>query len=77
MGPLDAEAVEHVDDAAGAVGEIEHRGELLALAVARGIDQDDAVTVGEVLGLRRPHIAGHQQARPEHHRLAATASLHP
>ena len=30
----------------------------------------------ERLGLPGPHVAGHQQAGPEHHRLAATASLH-
>ena len=75
--PVDPEPVEDVDDAAGAVGEVEHGGELLALAVTRRVDEDDAATIGEVVGLRRPHIAGHQQARPEHHRLAATASLYP
>ena len=46
------------------------------LAVPRRVDQDDAATVAEVVGLRRPHVAGHQQARPEHHRLAATADLY-
>ena len=56
---------------------VEWRGELLAPAVTRRVDEDDAATAREVLGLRRPHVAGHQQAGPEHHRVAATARLHP
>jgi hypothetical protein len=36
-------------------------------AVTGRIDQDDAVGIAEVVGLRGPHIAGHQQAGPEQH----------
>ena len=40
---LQAQAVEHVDDDAGAVGESEGRRELLAAAVTRRVDEDDLV----------------------------------
>ena len=53
------------------------RRELLAFAEARRVDEDHLVLGAEVIGLRRPHVAGHQQAGPEHHRLAATADLNP
>jgi hypothetical protein len=77
VGPILAERVEDVDDAAGAVGEIERRRELLALPVTRRVDHDDAVTIAEVVSLGGPHVAGHQQAGPEHQRVAATADLYP
>ena len=77
MGPLQAEAIEDVDDAAGAVIESKWRRELLALTEPRRVDEDHLVIGPEVIGLRGPHVARHQQARPEHHRLAAAADLHP
>ena len=72
-----AEAVEDIDDAARAFVESEWGRELLAAAVSRRVDEDHLPLRAEVLGLRRPHVAGHQQAWPEHHRLAATAGLYP
>ena len=77
MRALQRETVEDVDDAACAVVESKWRRELLAFTKARRVDEDHLVLGAEVIGLRRPHVARHQQARPEHHRLAAAADLNP
>ena len=61
----------------GAVAESKRRGEFLAVTEAWRVDEDDLVLGREVIGLRSPHPARHMQARPEHHRLAAAADLHP
>jgi hypothetical protein len=41
------------------------------------VDQHHPVARGEVLGLRRPHVAGHQQAGPEQDRVSVACGLHP
>jgi len=41
------------------------------------IDEDDFSPGAEVFGLCGPHVAGHEQARPEHHGLAGAASADP
>ena len=74
---FDAEAVEQVDDGARTLLERERRRELLAFAVSGRVDEDHPVRGAEVLGLRRPHVAGHQQAGPEHDRVSAAAVRTP
>jgi hypothetical protein len=73
---VDAEAVEHVDGAACALVEGERACECLTLAVARRVDQDHPMPCGEVLGLRRPHVARHHQAGPEQDRVSVTSSAY-
>ena len=43
----------------------------------RGVDQDHLMVAAEVVRLSGPHVAGHQQAGPEHHGFAATADAYP
>jgi hypothetical protein len=65
--------IEHVDDAAHTLVECERARERLAVAVSGRVDQHHPVPAGEVLGLGRPHAAGHQQAGPEQDRVSITA----
>ena len=55
----------------------EHVCQRLTSAVARRIDKDHLRLPDETIGHPVPHVAGHQQTRPEHDRLARSADLHP
>ena len=78
MGPLQAQAIEDVDDAACAV--IERKG-----AVSFWLSPLAPVTSTRITGDRAPEVIGRadhmspviSRLRPEHHRLAAAADLHP
>ena len=72
----DGQSVENVDDAAGAVVEAEHRGERLTAAVPGWIDENHPVPVSQMVGLRAPHVACHQQARPKRHRVTGATFGH-
>jgi hypothetical protein len=73
---LDPESVEHIDDALRALFEREWCSESLAFAVAGGVHQDDPMVGSEVAGLCQPHVAVHQEARPEHDWLTAAPNAH-
>src|SRR5689334_9738728 len=77
MCALHAEGVQDVDDAAYAFLERECRCELLTFAETGRVDQHHPMATAEVVGLALPQITRHQQARPEHHRLAAAVDLYP
>src|SRR5215217_302678 len=76
---LYAKAVEDVEDAAGTIVETEWRRQLLTSTEARRVYEDDLMFGAEVVGLRRPHVAGHQQAWPKEDGRTRTASadVHP
>ncbi len=74
---FDAEAVEQVDDAACTLLKRERSCERLAFAVSGGVDQHHPMPRGEVVRLCRPHVAGHQQARPEQDGVALAAGADP
>lgn len=68
VGARHVEVVENLLDGRGALLEAEAAGQRLAVAVARRVDDQNRVAVGEVLRLRGPEAAVHQQAWPHQHR---------
>src|SRR3984957_16248882 len=74
---FNAEPVEDVDNTASAIAEREHVCQGLTSALARRVDQDHLRAPDEIIGHPMPHVAGHQQTRPEHDRGARSTDLHP
>ncbi len=72
---LDLEMIEDLAQALRAFLQGEMPRQRIAAAVTRRVDQDHPVAAAEILGLRLPHRAGHQQAGPAHHGGAAAADV--